>query len=99
LAGVPDRLILWTAADSKAAAHFLKDRGDAAESLGALNRTGTIEVGKAADLVLLDANPLVDIANTKKDRWRDAQWSIPRSRRTGRSPGPGGSRCASSIGL
>ena len=63
---MPDRLILWTAADSKAAAHFLKDRGDAAESLGALHRTGTIEVGKAADLVLLDANPLVDIANTKK---------------------------------
>jgi len=31
-----------------------------------LNRTGTIEVGKAADLVLLDADPLVDIANTKK---------------------------------
>jgi Imidazolonepropionase and related amidohydrolases len=68
LAGVPDRLILWTAADSKAAAHFLKDRGDAAESLGALHRTGTIEVGKAADLVLLDANPLTDIHNTKTIR-------------------------------
>ncbi len=39
---------------------------NAAESLGALNRTGTIEVGKAADLVLLGADPLVDIANTKK---------------------------------
>ena len=38
----------------------------AAESLGVLDRTGTIEVGKAADLVLLDADPLADIGNTKK---------------------------------
>jgi imidazolonepropionase-like amidohydrolase len=27
---------------------------------------GTVEKGKAADLVLLDANPLDDIANTRK---------------------------------
>ena len=27
---------------------------------------GTIDVGKKADLVLLDANPLDDIANTKR---------------------------------
>jgi imidazolonepropionase-like amidohydrolase len=39
---------------------------NAAESLGVLNRTGTIEVGKAADLVLLDADPLTDIRNTTK---------------------------------
>jgi imidazolonepropionase-like amidohydrolase len=37
-----------------------------AESLGVLSRTGTIEAGKTADLVLLDADPLIDIVNTKK---------------------------------
>jgi imidazolonepropionase-like amidohydrolase len=36
----------------------------AAEYLGALNRFGTVEVGKDANLVLLRANPLDDIANT-----------------------------------
>jgi imidazolonepropionase-like amidohydrolase len=33
---------------------------------GTLPRTGTIEVGKRADLVLLDANPLVDVRNTTR---------------------------------
>lgn len=33
---------------------------------GAADKTGTIEKGKRADLVLLDANPLADIANTQK---------------------------------
>jgi imidazolonepropionase-like amidohydrolase len=33
---------------------------------GTLGQTGTIEKGKCADLVLLDANPLQDIANTQK---------------------------------
>lgn len=34
--------------------------------LGLLDKTGTIEKGKRGDLVLLDANPLDDIANTQK---------------------------------
>ncbi|MCF8254963.1 MAG: amidohydrolase family protein [Bacteroidia bacterium] len=34
--------------------------------LGLEGYLGTIEVGKFADLILLDANPLVDIENTKK---------------------------------
>jgi imidazolonepropionase-like amidohydrolase len=33
---------------------------------GTLATTGTVEKGKRADLVLLDADPLVDIANTQK---------------------------------
>ena len=33
---------------------------------GTLATTGTIEVGKRADLILLDANPLTDIRNTAK---------------------------------
>ena len=37
-----------------------------ARFLGRLNSTGTIEKGKTADLVLLDADPLADIANTQK---------------------------------
>ena len=34
--------------------------------LGELDEFGTVEVGKRADLVLLDANPLDDVSNTQK---------------------------------
>ncbi len=40
-----------------------------AESLGILGETGTVEVGKRADLVVLEADPLVDIANTRRIRY------------------------------
>lgn len=36
-----------------------------AKMLGVLNEVGTIEVGKVADLMLLDRNPLDDIRNTR----------------------------------
>lgn len=37
-----------------------------AKCLGVAGRFGTVEKGKVADLVLLEADPLLDIANTKK---------------------------------
>jgi imidazolonepropionase-like amidohydrolase len=37
-----------------------------ARYLGMLDSAGTIAAGKLADLVLLDANPLLDIANTRR---------------------------------
>lgn len=37
-----------------------------ARFLNRLNDFGTVETGKIADLLLLDANPVLDIANTKK---------------------------------
>jgi len=39
---------------------------DPARYLGRLDSAGTIEKGKIADLVLLDANPLAEIGNTRK---------------------------------
>jgi imidazolonepropionase-like amidohydrolase len=41
---------------------------NAAKYLGRLDSSGTIEKGKVADFVLLDADPLADIGNTKKIR-------------------------------
>lgn len=50
-----------------------------AEWLGTLEESGTVEPGKRADLVLLDADPLADIRNTqhiagvmRAGRWMDA---------------------------
>jgi adenine deaminase len=39
---------------------------DAAQHLGRADQSGTVGIGRHADLVLLEANPLVDIANTEK---------------------------------
>ena len=40
--------------------------GGAARILGAEKDLGTIEVGKRADLIILDADPLADIRNTRR---------------------------------
>ena len=42
---------------------------EAAKTVGADDHLGTLEAGKLADLILLDANPLEDIKNTQKI-WR-----------------------------
>jgi len=39
---------------------------NAAKYVGQLDKLGTVEKGKIADLVLLDGNPLADISNTKR---------------------------------
>ena len=39
---------------------------NAAECLGIAGDVGTLETGKRADLILLDADPLEDILNTRK---------------------------------
>jgi adenine deaminase len=41
-----------------------------AKFLGKTDTYGTIQVGRAADLVLLDMNPLEDISHTRKDSCR-----------------------------
>jgi imidazolonepropionase-like amidohydrolase len=62
--------------------------GSAARALGA-EEIGAIEVGRLADLVLLDADPLEDIRNTRKiwkviqggrvvDREGLLEWAIER---------------------
>jgi imidazolonepropionase-like amidohydrolase len=39
---------------------------NAADAAGKLGQVGTVEVGKSADLVLLDADPLTSIGNTRR---------------------------------
>lgn len=42
---------------------------NAAEALGVLGELGTIEPGKRADLLLLEADPLADIRHTRRITW------------------------------
>lgn len=40
-----------------------------AQAMGRVGELGTVEVGKRADLVVLDADPIADITNTRRIAW------------------------------
>ena len=61
-----DELVLLVKAGLTTADALRAATLDTAQFLGMQNSLGTVETGKLADLVLLDANPLEDIRNTQK---------------------------------
>jgi len=63
--GIHDELALLVDAGLTPLAALQAATRNAAEFMGQLDRRGTIEVGKTADLVLLDKDPLVEIHNTR----------------------------------
>ena len=63
--GIHDELALLVDAGLSPIAALQAATRNAAEFMGQLDRRGTIEVGKTADLVLLDKDPLADIHNTR----------------------------------
>jgi imidazolonepropionase-like amidohydrolase len=60
-----DELALLVEAGLPPMAALQAATSNAARFMGQLDRRGTIETGKVADLVLLDKNPLSDIRNTR----------------------------------
>jgi len=64
--GLHDELALFVQAGLSPMQALQTATYNAAKCLGKLDSMGTIEQGKIADLVLLDANPLQDISNTRK---------------------------------
>jgi len=64
--GVHMELEQLVAAGLTAAQAIHAGTGGAARILGADQTLGTIEAGKWADLVILDADPLADIRNTRR---------------------------------
>jgi hypothetical protein len=64
--GLHDELELFVKAGLSPAETLAAATRNPAEYLGLLKEQGTVEPGKLADLVLLDANPLDDIRNTRK---------------------------------
>jgi imidazolonepropionase-like amidohydrolase len=63
--GIHDELALLVDAGLSPLAALQAATRNAAEFMGQLDRRGTVEVGKAADLVLLDKDPLADIHNAR----------------------------------
>jgi imidazolonepropionase-like amidohydrolase len=64
--GLHDELILLVQAGLKPIEALQAATINPAKYLNMTDLLGTIEKGKLADLVLLDANPLADISNTRK---------------------------------
>lgn len=64
--GLPDELALLVEAGLTPAAALRAGTIDAARALGWETRIGSIEPGKLADLLLLDADPLDDVLNTRR---------------------------------
>jgi imidazolonepropionase-like amidohydrolase len=67
--GVPplhDELVALVAAGITSIEALQAATRSPAEFLGRLATEGTVEVGKNANLVLLDANPVADISNTRR---------------------------------
>jgi imidazolonepropionase-like amidohydrolase len=63
--GIHDELALLVEAGLSPLAALQTATRNAAQFVGQLDSRGTIEVGKTADLVLLDKDPLADIHNTR----------------------------------
>jgi imidazolonepropionase-like amidohydrolase len=63
--GIHDELALLVEAGLPPLAALQAATRNAAQFVGQLDSRGTIEVGKTADLVLLDKDPLADIHNTR----------------------------------
>jgi len=63
--GIHDELALLVDAGLSPLAALQAATRNPAEFMGQLDHRGTIEVGKTADLVLLDKDPLADIHNTR----------------------------------
>jgi imidazolonepropionase-like amidohydrolase len=63
-----DELALLVEAGIPPAAVLKAATSGAAQFLGVSDSVGTVQVGKLADLVIIDGNPLVDIRNTRSIR-------------------------------
>jgi Amidohydrolase family len=63
--GIHDELVLLVDAGLSPLAALQAATRNAAQFMGQLDRRGTIEAGKIADLVLLNKDPLADIHNTR----------------------------------
>lgn len=62
---LPDELVNFTTAGLTPLEALATSTREAARFLGQLDEWGTVETGKRSDLVLLDADPLKDIANVR----------------------------------